>query len=254
MAKRGFLRRLERDLRRADGRVIVEMSTSSDPYPPEEERLRLTRRALKLLLERGFKVIILTKSDMVLRDLDVVAGKPVTVSLTITTLDESLARVLEPGAPPPSRRLECAEQLAESGVPVSVRVDPVIPHLNDDPVMLRELVDAVVEAGARHIVTSAYKARPDSLARLSREFPDLASKWRLLYYEEGVRVGGYRYLRLSVRRRLLAPVVSEAAGLGVTYATCREGLSRDKTFFNAPTCDGSHLAWLAKRSSPPGSR
>ena len=236
-------------MRRADRKLVVELSTSSDPYPPEEDAFRLTRGALSLLLERGFRVLILTKSDMVSRDLDLIMGKPVSVSMTITTLDESLARVIEPGAPPPSRRVRCLEMLARSGVPVSVRVDPVIPYLNDDPPALRELVDVVVEAGALHIVTSVYKARPDSLARLSQAFPDLASRWRALYYDRGVRVEGYRYLELEARRRLLAPVVREAARLGVTYATCREGLLEDREYFSSPTCDGSHLVSTPRSSS-----
>ncbi len=239
--KRDFMKRLARDLRRADRRLVVEMSTSSDPYPPEEAGLGLTRRALAALLEAGFRVLILTKSDLVLRDLDLISRGPVAVSITITTLDDGLAKLLEPGAPPPSRRLECVRRLAEAGVPVSVRVDPVIPGLNDEPSELRELVAAVVEAGARHVVTSAYKARPDSLARLAAAFPDMAQRLRELYYSRGSRVEGYWYLEEGLRRRLLAPVVREAARLGVDYATCREGFSRDREFFNSPTCDGSHL-------------
>ena len=90
------------------------------------------------------------------------------------------------------------------------------------------------------MVTSTYKARGDSLSRLSREFPDRAGYWRRLYLREGVRVRGYYYLRPGLRKALLRPVVGGARRLGLTYATCREGLTTPE-FFNAPSCDGTHL-------------
>jgi len=238
--KKDFLRKLALDLRRADPRMPVSMSNSSDPYPPVEARLKLTREALRLLLAMGFKVIVVTKSDMVTRDLDLLVGSQATVSITITTLDDTLARRMEPGAPPPSRRLDAVARLADEGVPVSVRIDPIVPGLNDDPDMLASLVAEVASAGAKHIVTSTYKARPDSLARLTREFPDRAQLWRRLYREEGERIHGYYYLPRSLRVKLLMPVVTEARKRGLTYATCREGLT-SRAFFCSPTCDGTHL-------------
>jgi len=239
--KKNLLKRLEREAHRLDRRLPVELSTSSDPYPPEEEQLQLTRRAVRLLLEHGFKLLILSKSDLVLRDLDLIRSQPVSVSITVTTLDPSLAGLIEPRAPPPQRRLECLSRLSRAGVPVSARVDPVIPGLNDDPDGLRELVAALGEAGVKHVVTATYKARPDSLARLAEAFPDLAGRWRALYVGEGVWVDGYWYMDSRVRRRLLRPVVEEAARRGLSYATCREGLTADPRFFSAPTCDGTHL-------------
>ncbi len=240
--KENFIRNLVRDLSSADRSLPVALSTSSDPYPPAEARLGLTREAIKVLLENRFRVIVVSKSDLVVRDLDIFKLGLVTVSLTITTLDPKLSKLIEPGAPEPRRRLEAVRKLSENGVPVSVRVDPVIWGLNDDPFELKELVDAVVEAGAVHIVTSTYKVKPDNIARMSATFPDLASKWRRLYFREGERIEGYRYLKKRIRMKLLSPIVEEASRLGVTYATCREGLLT-KRFFNAPSCDGTHLLY-----------
>ena len=240
--KRDFLRRLALDLKRANKNLPVAMSTSSDPYPPEEAELRLARKTLELLLREGYRVLIVTKSDLVTRDFDLMRGKPVSVSITITTLDRKLAKLLEPHAPPPSARLSALHKLARAGIPVSARVDPVIPLLNDDPEELRELVAKIAEAGASHVVTSAYKAKPDNLARLCLAFPDCAAKLRELYYTRGERVGRYRYLRRDLRITLLRPVVEEARRLGLTYATCREGLL-SREFFSAPTCDGTHLLY-----------
>lgn len=236
--KQNLLQRLRRDLRYLDLRKPINLSTSSDPYPPEEREYQLTRRVLELLVRAGARILITTKSDLVLRDLDLLRSSRVAVMITITTLDENLAKYLEPGVPRPSERLRAVEVLSGEGIPVGVRVDPIIPHLNDDESQLRELVREVVSAGAKHIVTSTYKARPDSLHRLSTTFPDLAEKWRYLYRCEGEYHHGYWYLRSGLRRRLLRPIIEEARRLGVTYATCREGFP---DYTSAPTCDGTHL-------------
>ncbi len=236
--KRDLLTNVRKDLRAIDRMRPINMSTSSDPYPPEEQELKLTREVLRMLVSQGCKILITTKSDIVIRDLDIISRGNVAVMITITTLDDNLAKVIEPNAPPPSRRIDAVQKLASEGIPVGVRVDPIIPHINDDEHMLKQLVSEIVSAGARHIVTSSYKARPDNFRRLVTAFPELEQKLRRLYYEEGEYVHGYRYLRLDLRRRLLRPVIETARQLGVTHATCREGLPE---FRNAPSCDGSHL-------------
>jgi len=238
--KENIASRLLNDLRKFDPRYPIDMSLSSDPYPPEEEKYRVTRKILKILLPMGVKVQITTKSDLYLLDLDLISRYNVAVSITITTLDDSLARRLEPFAPSPSKRLKALEKLPELGVPFSVRIDPVIPYLNDDPETLRGLVREVVSIGAQHVVTSTYKARPDNFLRMIKEFPELEVRWRKLYYPRGRIKFGYAYLPIELRKKLLLPVTDEARKLGVTYATCREGLLT-KEFFNTITCDGTHL-------------
>ncbi len=238
--KRDFLRNLRHDLAFINKRLVIELSTSSDPYPPVEEWLLLTRLTLETLAEAGARILITTKSGLIARDRDILAEAGAGVMITITTLDEELARKLEPGAPAPRERLAAMEKLREAGVRVGARIDPVIPGLNDDPAMLRELVAAVAKHGGEHIVTSTYKARPDNLARMMEAFPEKRELWRRLYLEQGERVHGYRYLPRGIRERLLRPVLDEAGRLGLTYAVCREGLY-GREFFNAPSCDGSHL-------------
>ncbi len=238
--KKRFIERLKRDLDQADLSLVIELSTSSDPYPPVEEGLMLTRRTLGVLMSRGARVLITTKSSLVARDADILSRMRAAVMLTITTLDEGLARKLEPGAPPPSKRVEALRILSRAGVPVGVRVDPVIPGLNSDPAALEELVARTREAGAQHVVTSTYKTKPDNFKRMIEAFPDMEGVWRRMYFEEGEFIHGYRYLPRSKRIRLLKPVVEAARKHGMTYATCREGL-KSKEFFNALSCDGSHL-------------
>ncbi len=229
--KKEFLRRLRRDLMRADPSIPVDMSTSSDPYPPEEMVLGLTRAALEELHSRGFRVLLTTKGVGFVRDQGLFGA----LMVTITTLDGQLASKLEPFAPSPSSRLDA---LASVDVRKGVRVDPIIPWLTDDFGQLKELLREARDSGAEHVVFSTYKAKPDNFKRMVLSFPDLAERWRRLYYEEGIRVGGYRYMPARVRYPMLRKVVEEALRLGMTASTCREGF---RDLLRAPSCDGTHL-------------
>ncbi|MEM1639103.1 MAG: radical SAM protein [Desulfurococcaceae archaeon] len=234
-----FLNKLARDLGKIEKNSIIELSTSSDPYPPVEENLKLTRHTLEILVRHNVKILITTKSNLVVRDSDVIKRAPASVMITITTLDDKLARIIEPNAPPPSDRIKAVEELRKQGVPVGVRIDPVIPFINDDPHDLKELATRVIQAGALHIVTSSFKAKMNNLKRLSEYLPrDIANKLISLYREKGTWIHGYLYLNTNTRRSMLQPVITVAREYGITYATCREGLME---LFNAPTCDGSHL-------------
>jgi DNA repair photolyase len=238
--KKNFIENLRKELDKANRNMIVEMSTSSDPYPPIEDKLRLTRQTLKELFRRRFRVLITTKSSLVTRDVDLLSANRSAVMITITTLDERLSKVIEPGAPPPSERLLALKELAKKGVPVGARVDPVIPFVNDDPAELSLLVEKLQEVGVKHVVTSTYKAKPDSYRRIVSALPELEDKLRNIYFKGKTYVSGYYYLSLDVRMNLLRPVVNSARKLGLSYATCREGLVT-KEFFSARSCDGSHL-------------
>ncbi|MCC6052347.1 MAG: radical SAM protein [Fervidicoccaceae archaeon] len=238
--KKNFIENLRKELDKANRNIIVDMSTSSDPYPPTEDKLRLTRQTLKELFRRGFRVLITTKSSLVTRDVDLLSANRSAVMITITTLDKRLSEIIEPGAPPPSERLLALKELAKKGVPVGARVDPVIPFVNDDPAELLLLVEKLQEVGVKHVVTSTYKAKPDSYRRIVSALPELEDKLRNIYFKEKTYVSGYYYLSLDVRMNLLWPVVNSARKLGLSYATCREGLVT-KEFFSARSCDGSHL-------------
>lgn len=238
--KKNFIENIRKELDKANRNMIVEMSTSSDPYPPIEDKLRLTRQTLKELFRRRFRVLITTKSSLVTRDVDLLSANRSAVMITITTLDERLSKVIEPGAPPPSERLLALKELAKKGVPVGARVDPVIPFVNDDPAELSLLVEKLQEVGVKHVVTSTYKAKPDSYRRIVSALPELEDKLRNIYFKGKTYVSGYYYLSFDVRMNLLRPVVNSARKLGLSYATCREGLVT-KEFFSARSCDGSHL-------------
>jgi DNA repair photolyase len=237
--KKDYKKRLLYDIEHiVDPRFHIDISTSSDPYPPEEERYRLTRWTLEQLLPRGFKVLIITKGALVQRDAELLASGNAAVTMTITTMDETLARRLEPGAPPPGRRVEALRKLHESGVPVGLRLDPVFPLLTDDTHSIREVLEAAWEAGVRFVVTSTFKARPDNLKRMLDEFPELRERYERLYKIEGRWMYGYWYLPERIRLDIMLRVKREAERLGMEFATCREGFPHLHT---ARTCDGSHL-------------
>ncbi len=239
--KKDFVRRLRRELSRWDPRIPINMGTSSDPYPPEEAYYRLTRKALEIMVPEGRRILITTKGTLYAsRDIDLIASGNVAVTPTITMLDRELSLLIEPGAPLPEKRLDALRRASSAGVPVGVRIDPVIPYVNDDPYMLRELVARVADAGAGFIVTSTYKARPDNIGRIRRRLDNLGERIYRLYRDKGVRVRGYVYLPRNERERLLRPIIDEARRLGLEYAHCREGFT-GREWFNAPSCDGTHL-------------
>ncbi|MET1160677.1 MAG: spore photoproduct lyase family protein [Thermoprotei archaeon] len=239
MPKQRFLDRLKRDLKFINKELFIEMSSSSDPYPPIESWMGLTRKTLEILSSEKYRVIIVTKSDIIVRDADLLLKTPSVVMITITTLDEDLAKKLEPGAPPPWKRLNAIEKLSEYGIPVGIRIDPVIPGLNDDPNSISEIIREASLRGAKHVVTSTYKARPDNLKRMISAFPDKADYWRKLYLELGEKIHGYYYLPRQLRIKILKPVIDAALRYGLTASVCREGLGLE--FMRAPSCDGQHM-------------
>jgi DNA repair photolyase len=143
---------LERELSAAGyAPRVIAIGTNTDPYQPIEREHQIMRRILEVLDRYGHPVGIVTKSALVLRDLDILARMAkrnlVKVALSVTTLDAKLARVMEPRAATPARRLEALSQLRAAGVPASVMVAPVIPAINDAEI--ERILDAAAAVGVR---------------------------------------------------------------------------------------------------------
>jgi DNA repair photolyase len=234
--KKNFIAKLRRDIRRVDPGTHVSMSNSSDPYTPPEDRTQLTRQALQILLAAGLRVQLITKSNLVVRDTDLIRQGNCSVSMTITTLNEGATRKLEPYAPSPKRRLDAVRRLTDEGIPCSVRIDPIIPWINNYD--LSEVVEAASEAGARHVTASTYKAKRDSFDRVIHAFPELRERLSRIYWVHGETLGRARYLPKKLREGVLRQLKEDVEDCGMTYATCREGFAELNT---AETCDGSHL-------------
>ena len=233
--KSEFIKHLPRDLAKADNTIPISISNSSDPYPTIERKFKLTRETIKKLIGSGFKTLLVTKSDLILRDLDLLITGDVVVTLTINTNDDALARRLEPGAPSPSRRIGALTSLISESNPVLVRVDPIIPGLNDD---VQSLFKELSGLGVKHITTSTYKARPDSMKRLTKSFPELSEELQKKYVENGEFINRSWYLPREERIKLMKNVSKNAERFGLGFNMCREGLTIPRT---SPSCDGVHL-------------
>ncbi|NBN64387.1 PA0069 family radical SAM protein [Pannonibacter tanglangensis] len=165
---------LERELGRPGYQPrTIAIGTNTDPYQPIERRYRLMREILEVLERTGHPVGIVTKSALVLRDVDILARMAekglAKVALSITSLDRDIARTLEPRASAPHRRLAAIKGLSEAGVPVSVMMAPIIPALTDSE------IEAILEAAAGNGATEAGYV----LLRLPLEVSELFRDWLL---------------------------------------------------------------------------
>ncbi len=231
--KKDLLSTLRREAAKLRGETIS-IANSSDPYPHAEATEGLTRRCLEILAVSDCKVQIITKSNLVARDDDLLSKIPATVALTITTEGDDLAKLIEPFAPPPSQRIRAAQDLIRAGIPVSVRIDPIIFQVNDLPL---KLISELASIGVKHITASTYKAKADNWMRLTQALPQVAQKLKPLYFQQGERVGGSALLPKDFRFKLLKAVRDMAEAEGMRFGVCREGLSQ----LNTAACDGSWL-------------
>lgn len=215
---------------------LISIANSSDPYPTVEAERGLTRRCLEILTRHKCRIQIITKSNIVLRDIDLLKRVPSMVAVTITTDDMETAKILEPNAPLPSVRLKTVERLVACGIPVAARIDPIIPYVNENP---ETLVGALAEIGVRHVTVSTYKVKADNWQRLSLAMPKTAEKLKPLYFEKGEKLGRYTYLPKDLRLKLMENLARLAKKYELKFAICREGIKG----LNTATCDGT---WLIK--------
>ena len=231
--KRDIISKLKREAAKLEGELIS-IANSSDPYPNVEFKTGLTRQCLEVLSKSNCKIQMITKSTIVRRDMDLLKRIPSMVSLTITSIDENVAKLLEPRAAAPKERLKIIETLIEKGVPTSVRIDPIIPYINDSQ---EELIKVLACIGVKHVTSSTYKVKPDNWRRFRMAMPKTAEKLKPLYFEKGEKMGGYTYLPRDLRTKLMKTIAALAKKNGIQFGTCREGLSQ----LNTASCDGSWL-------------
>jgi DNA repair photolyase len=170
-------------------RERVAIGTATDAYQPCEGRYRLTRRCLETLSDHDTPVSIVTKATLILRDLDLLAelaqGPGATVYFTITTLETELWRVIEPGTPPPLKRLQVMNRLSEAGVPCGVFLAPILPGITDSV----ESIEAVAATAKAHgaasfgsaVLRLAPQVKEHYLAFVSETFPDLLPRYERAY-------------------------------------------------------------------------
>jgi len=191
LVKRNALELLDRELARKRVKGVVGTGSMNDPYMPVEKHYNLTGQALKLIARRGFGVHINTKSDLVLRDLDTlreISRVHASVCLSISTTDDDLSRMIEPGAPPVSRRFAAIQALAEQGIAAGVCMMPVLPFLEDTVENIIALVERAAENGAGFIIpwfgmSLRDRQRAYYYEQLDRLFPGFREKYERAFGE-----------------------------------------------------------------------
>jgi DNA repair photolyase len=182
---------LRQELKRVKAGESIALGTATDPYQPAERRNEVTRGILEeFARHRGFELGIVTKSNLVVRDIEllksVARANKISVHITVTTLDTELARILEPRAPRPDLRIDALRELARAGIRVGISCSPVIPGITDSPKDLEALVCAAAEAGADYVFANPLFLKPCSAAVflpfLEQNFPHLAENYRQRYH------------------------------------------------------------------------
>ncbi|HAE59998.1 MAG TPA: radical SAM protein [Anaerolineae bacterium] len=210
------LGRLSDEIRRKRVKGTIGTGSMNDPYMPIEAERQLTRGALQIISAAKFPVHIITKSDLVLRDLDIlkeISRVYAAVSFTITSADDALSKKLEPGAPVSSRRFAALKTLSANGITAGVTMMPVLPFIEDSDENIRALLQMAGEAGASYIIpgfglTLRDRQREYFYAKLERLFPGLREQYQRRY--------GERYSAESPRAARLGQIFKEeCARLGI---------------------------------------
>jgi DNA repair photolyase len=233
IAKTNTAERLEHELSRPGYQVkTIALGTNTDPYQPIEKTYTLTRQILEIMDRTSHPVGIVTKSALVLRDIDLLASLAkrglTKVCLSVTSLDHRLSRKMEPRAATPERRIEAIARLSEAGIPTGVMVAPVIPAINDTEI--EAILERCAEAGASR-AGSVLLRLPLEISGLfqewlEEEFPDRAK--RIMSLVRGTR-GGKDYVSQWRERQTGTGPYAELIWQRFRLATARLGLNRDRT-------------------------
>ena len=181
---------LEKELSKKKEKGIVGIGSMSDTYNPFEEKYELTRGTLKLISKYGFGVSIDTKSDLILRDLDLLkeinSKNNVIIKFTITTPNDNLSKIIEPNVCTSSKRLEAIKTLTSNGIYTGIMLNPVLPFITDKEEDIKELVKLAYESGAKFIhtymgMTLRENQRDYYFEKLDKYFPGIKDKY-IKYY------------------------------------------------------------------------
>jgi len=203
---------LRHELRRVKPDEAIALGTATDPYQPAERRYEVTRGILEeFTRHRGFNLGIVTKSNLIARDVDllqeVAKANRLSVHMTVTTLNVDLARILEPRAPRPDLRLDAVRALTQAGLRAGVSCSPVLPGITDSPKDLEALIRAASETGADYVFANPLFLKPCSAAVflpfIEQNFPHLAQNYHERYHDRAFLPGAYakRLSQLIARLR-----------------------------------------------------
>ena len=252
-AKTNAAELLERELaRKAYAPRVIALGTNTDPYQPIERRYEITREILEVLERANHPVGIVTKSALVVRDLDILSRMATRglakVALSVTTLDRKIARAMEPRAATPAKRLEAVSALSQAGVPVSVMVAPIVPGLTDSEI--ERILEAARDAGATEAGYVLLRL-PLELKDVFREwlegaFPDRAG--RVINLLRSMHGGEDYRAEFNLRQKGSGPYADQIA-LRFRLALKRLGLNTRRQslrtdLFRAPVAKGGQMSLL----------
>ncbi len=210
---------LRRDLKKVKPGEEIAIGTATDPYQPAERRYEVTRALLEEFAQHsGFEIGIVTKSDLIVRDLDVLRrvakNNRLFVNLTITTLDSDMAHILEPRAPRPDLRLKALQTLNVSGIDAGVICAPVLPGITDSPKDLEELVRSTSRAGGKYIFANPLFLKPCSasvfMPFLEEHFPQLVTEYKRRFESKS-------FVSAAYRRRISDLMAKLRSKYGISY-------------------------------------
>jgi DNA repair photolyase len=225
---------LRQELKRVHRGQQIAIGTATDPYQPAERKFLITRSIMEeFARHEGLSVGLVTKSNLILRDLDLlraIAGKNrLSVHVTITTLRTDLARILEPRAPRPDLRLQAVARLAQAGISTGINCAPVLPGLTDAPAELEEIVKAGAQAGARSVWASPLFLKQCSakvfLPFLQEKFPHLVAKYEQRYADRAFASPAYQ-------ERISALVKAYREKYGISSGEWRRTQAADQPLSN----------------------
>jgi DNA repair photolyase len=225
---------LREELSRKRIKGAIGLGSMNDPYMPLEARLNLAGQALEVIAEFGFAVHIITKSDLILKDLPTlqrIARTYASVSFTITTADDALAAKVEPGAPLPSARLAAMRRLADAGVQTGVTMMPILPFIEDNEANIKSMIARAAESGAIYVLpglgmTMRDRQRVYFYNQLQRHFPGLRERYEHTYGDRySCDVPRARQLEACFRAECEAHGIATSLPLYVPQASAVEQLS-----------------------------
>jgi len=179
-------------------------------------------------------LLIVTKSDMVTRDIDVFKRTPTVVAMTITTPHEEVAKLIEPFAPSPEKRFSALQKIVEEDITAVARIDPILPTVNDGEKDFESLVSILAGMGVKQVTVATMKHVRGFFSTLKQTYPKICERLAKEYID-GTWAVGYKYLPLEKRRRIIETLRPIVLKHGLAFASCREGLSE----FNTKLCDGT---------------
>lgn len=188
--KSNTVERLKDELPRKRTKGVICFGSMSDTYNPYEKKLRLSRSALEVIHQYKFPIHIITKSDLIIRDLNLIKAisqeSYAAVSFTITTADDKLAKKVEPGAPSPSLRFKAMKTLAQNGIYTGITMMPVLPFIEDKPEQIKQLLEQAKKHQAQYILpwfgmTLRDRQRTYYYKKLDLLFPGISAKYKQRY-------------------------------------------------------------------------